>query len=339
MKFTIQQIADVLEGTIVGDPNLEVSKLSKIEEGEPGGLSFLSNQKYESYIYTTKATAVIVSNDLKLEKEVDCALIKVSDPYASFTKLLQIYQEARMNKEGIESPSSIHESAVYGKSFYLGAFGYIASNVVMGDHVKIYPHTYIGENVTIGDHVVIQTGVKIMADCVIGSHVTIEAGSVIGADGFGYAPQQDGTYSKIPQIGNVIIEDHVNIGALTTIDRATLGSTIIRSGVKLDNQIQIGHNVEIGKNTVIAAQTGVAGSSKVGSGARIGGQVGIAGHLKVGNNVGIQAQSGIGRNVKDGANIQGTPAFDYSQWNRSCVMFKNFGKIEKRISDLEKDKQ
>lgn len=339
MKFTIQQIADVLEGTIVGNPDVEVSKLSKIEEGEPGGLSFLSNHKYESYLYTTQATAVIVSEDLKLEQEVSCTLIKVPDPYASFTRLLQIYQEARMNKEGIESPSSIHETATYGTGFYCGAFAYIAGSVTMGNDVKIYPHTFIGENVTIGDHVTIQTGVKIMPDCVIGSHVTIEAGSIIGADGFGYAPQKDGTYSKIPQIGNVVIEDHVNIGALTTIDRATLGSTIIRSGVKLDNQIQIGHNVEVGANTVIAAQTGIAGSSKVGSNARIGGQVGIAGHLKVGDNVGIQAQSGIGKNVKDGANIQGTPAFDYGQWNRSYVMFKNFGKIEKRISDLEKDNQ
>lgn len=337
MKFTIQQIADVLEGTIVGNPNVEVSKLSKIEEGEPGGLSFLSNQKYESYIYTTRAAAVIVSNDLKIEQEVRCVLIKVADPYASFTKLLLVYQEARMNKEGIESLTSIHETAIYGSSFYLGSFGYISSNVVMGDRVKIYPHTYIGENVSIGNDVVIQTGVKIMSDCVIGNHVTIEAGSIIGADGFGYAPQEDGSYSKTPQLGNVVIEDHVNIGALTTIDRATLGSTIIRSGVKLDNQIQIGHNVEIGKNTVIAAQTGVAGSSKIGNGARIGGQVGIAGHLKIGDNVGIQAQSGIASNIKAGANIQGTPAFEYSQWNRSYVMFKNFGKIEKRITDLEKN--
>jgi UDP-3-O-[3-hydroxymyristoyl] glucosamine N-acyltransferase len=336
MKFTVQQIADVLEGTIKGDPNTEVNKLAKIEEGEMGGLSFLSNQKYKQFLYTTRASAVIVHKDIKLEQEVSCALIMVDDPYAAFTQLLTVYQEARNNKQGVESPSFIHESSVHGSSFYLGAFGYISNNVIMGDQVKVHPHVFIGDNVTIGDHVIIQTGVKIMPDSVIGSHVTIEAGSVIGSDGFGYAPQADGSYVKIPQIGNVIIEDYVNIGALTTIDRATLGSTVIKKGVKLDNQIQIGHNVEIGENTVIAAQTGIAGSTKIGKSARLGGQVGIAGHLKLGDNIGVQAQSGIGRNLKDNVNVQGSPAFDYNKWSRSYVVFKNLEKIEKRITDIEK---
>lgn len=335
MKFTVKQIAEVLEGTITGNPDAEVSKLSKIEEGEDGSLSFLSNQKYEPYLYTTQASAVIVRKDLNLERETSCALIMVDDPYAAFTKLLEVYQEARKNKDGIESPSFIDDNVSYGSSFYLGAFGYISNNVTMGDNVKVYSHVFIGDNVKIGNNVTLKSGVKIMSDCELGNNITIEAGSIIGSDGFGYAPQEDGSYAKTPQLGNVIIEDYVNIGALTTIDRATLGSTIVRKGVKLDNQIQIGHNAEIGSNSVIAAQTGVAGSSKIGTGARIGGQVGIAGHLKIGDNVGIQAQSGIGRNLKDGVSVQGTPAFDYGKWNRSYVVFKNLEKIEKRITDLE----
>lgn len=336
MKFTIKQIADILDGTIVGDPSIEVDKLSKIEEGESGSLSFLSNAKYTPYLYTTKASAVIINKDFTLDQDVDCSLIRVEDAYLAFSKLLEYYQMAKNNKTGIEQPSFVHDSASYGADFYLAAFSYIGENVSIGDNVKIYPNVTIGDNVTIGSNCIIQSGAQIMADTVIGNQVSINSGSVIGADGFGYAPKEDGSYSKIPQTGNVIIEDNVNIGALTTIDKATLGSTIIKSGVKLDNQIQVAHNVEIGENTVIAAQTGIAGSAKIGKNCRIGGQVGIAGHIEIEDNVGIQAQSGIGRKLKSGAIVQGSPAFDFGDWNRSYVLFKNLRKIESRITDLEK---
>lgn len=337
MKFNIKQIADILEGTIDGDPNIEVSKLSKIEEGEEGSLSFLSNDKYTPYIYKTNASAVIVNKDFVSEHSLTCALIRVEDAYLAFTKLLEFYQLAKMNKQGIEQPSFVHETAVYGDSFYLAAFSYIGENVKIGDNVKIFSNVNIADNVTIGDNCILQSGVHIMSDTVIGNHVVINSGSVIGADGFGYAPNKDGSYTKIPQTGNVIIEDHVNIGALTTIDKATLGSTIIKKGAKLDNQIQVAHNVEIGEHTVIAAQTGIAGSAKIGKFCKIGGQVGIAGHIEIEDNVGIQAQSGIGRKLKSGSVVQGSPAFDFGDWNRSYVLFKNLRKIESRITDLEKN--
>ncbi|WP_167342100.1 UDP-3-O-(3-hydroxymyristoyl)glucosamine N-acyltransferase [Nonlabens sp. SY33080] len=336
MKFTVQQIADILEGIVDGDEQLELSKLSKIEEGEKGSLSFLSNPKYTPYIYNTQASAVIVNKDFLPEQPVDTTLIKVEDSYKAFSKLLEYYQMAKMSKTGIEQPSFIHETAQLGDDVYVGAFAYIGENVKIGDGVKIFPQSHIGDNVTIGDHSVIFSSAQVLSDCVIGNRVVINSGCVIGADGFGFSPNPDGTYSKVPQTGNVIIEDHVDVGALSTIDRATLGSTIIRKGAKLDNQIQIAHNVEIGENTVIAAQTGVAGSTKVGKNCRIGGQVGIVGHITIGDNVGIQAQSGVGRNIKSNSNIQGSPAFDYGDWNRSYVYFKNLPKIEKRITDLEK---
>ena len=336
MKFTVQQIADILEGIVDGDEQLELSKLSKIEEGEKGSLSFLSNPKYTPYIYNTQASAVIVNKDFLPEQPVDTTLIKVEDSYKAFSKLLEYYQMAKMSKTGIEQPSFIHETAQLGDDVYVGAFAYIGENVKIGDGVKIFPQSHIGDNVTIGDHSVIFSSARVLSDCVIGNRVVINSGCVIGADGFGFSPNPDGTYSKVPQTGNVIIEDHVDVGALSTIDRATLGSTIIRKGAKLDNQIQIAHNVEIGENTVIAAQTGVAGSTKVGKNCRIGGQVGIVGHITIGDNVGIQAQSGVGRNIKSNSNIQGSPAFDYGDWNRSYVYFKNLPKIEKRITDLEK---
>ncbi|SCY02888.1 UDP-3-O-[3-hydroxymyristoyl] glucosamine N-acyltransferase [Nonlabens sp. Hel1_33_55] len=337
MKFKVQQIADILEGTVVGDPNIEVNKLSKIEEGSTGSLSFLSNPKYTSYLYSTKASAVIVNENFVAENEVSSTLIKVKDSYKAFSKLLEFYQAAKLNKNGVEQPSFIHDSVNYKDDLYLGAFSYVAENVKIGNNVKIFSNVHISENVTIGDNCVIYSGAKIMSESVIGNHVIINSGCVIGADGFGFSPNDDGSYSKVPQIGNVIIEDYVDIGALTTIDRATLGSTIIRKGVKLDNQIQVAHNVEIGENTVIASQTGIAGSTKIGKNCRIGGQVGVAGHLTIGDNVGIQAQSGIGRNIKSNSNIQGSPAFDYGDWNRSYVNFKNLPKIEKRITQLEKN--
>ncbi|WP_406683864.1 UDP-3-O-(3-hydroxymyristoyl)glucosamine N-acyltransferase [Seonamhaeicola sp. MEBiC1930] len=338
MKFTAQQIAGILEGDIVGNPEAEVSKLSKIEEGTAGSLTFLANPKYTSHIYTTKATVTIVNKTFIPENEIDTTLIKVEDAYKAFSKLLEYYNEVKNNKTGIESPIFISDSAIYGENIYLGAFAYIGENVTIGDNVKIFPNSYIGDNVKIGSDSVIFSGAKIYSETIIGNNCVINSGAIIGADGFGFAPNEKGEYKKVPQIGNVILEDFVDVGAATTIDRATLGSTVIRRGVKLDNQIQIAHNVEIGKNTVIAAQTGIAGSTKIGENCQIGGQVGIVGHITIGDNVKIQAQSGIGRNVRDNEVLQGSPALPYSDYNKSYVHFKNLPKIVKNINDLEKNK-
>ncbi len=337
MKFTANQIAEILEGEIDGNANVEVFKLSKIEEGEKGSLTFLSNPKYTPHIYSTKASITIVNKDFIAEKEVKTTLIKVTNPYEAFSKLLEVYSEVKLNKSGIESPSFISKSASIGKNIYLGAFAYISDNVTIGNDVKIYPNVHIGENVVIESNTTIFTGAKIYSETVIGKNCAIHSGSIIGADGFGFAPNSKGTFSKIPQIGNVIIGDNVDIGALTTIDRATLGSTIISKGVKLDNQIQVAHNVEIGENTVIAAQTGIAGSVKIGKNCMIGGQVGIAGHLIIGNNVRIQAQTGVGRNIKDGEIIQGSPALNYSDYFKSYVYFKKLPELVATINLLEKE--
>ncbi len=336
MKFTASQIAGILEGDIVGNPDVEVSKLAKIEEGTKGSLTFLANPKYTQYIYTTKASITIVNQDFNPENKLDTTLIKVPDAYKAFSKLLEYYNQVKMNKVGIEMPNYISDSAKYGENIYLGAFSYIGDNVTIGDNVKIYPGSYVGDNVSVGDNVVLFSGVKIYSECVVGNDCFINSGAIIGADGFGFTPNEKGEYNKVPQTGNVILEDNVDIGAATTIDRATLGSTMIRKGVKLDNQIQIAHNVEIGKNTVIAAQTGIAGSTKIGENCQIGGQVGIAGHLTIGNNVKIQAQSGIGRNVKDNEVLQGSPALTYGDYNKSYVHFKNLPRIVKGINDIEK---
>lgn len=336
MKFTASQIAGILEGDIVGNPDVEVSKLAKIEEGTKGSLTFLANPKYTQYIYDTKASVAIVNKDFSPESSIETTLIKVDDAYKAFSKLLEYYNQVKMNKSGIEQPSFISESASYGSNLYLGAFSYLGDNVKIGENVKIYPNCYVGDNVEIGDNVVLFSGAKIYSETIIGNHCVINSGAIIGADGFGFAPNENGEYSKVPQTGNVILEDYVDIGAATTIDRATLGSTVIRRGVKLDNQIQIAHNVEIGKNTVIAAQTGIAGSTKIGENCQIGGQVGIVGHISIGNNVKIQAQSGIGRNVKDNEVLQGSPALGYGDYNKSYVHFKNLPKIVKEISDLQK---
>ena len=337
MKFTAAQIAGILEGEVEGNPEVEVSKLSKIEEGIPESLSFLSNPKYTQYIYTTKASAVIVDKNFKAENEINTTLIRVDDAYKSFSKLLEYYNQVKMNKTGIEQPVFISESANYGKNIYIGAFAYISDNVKIGDNVKIYPNVYIGDNVIIANNVTLFSGAKIYSDTQIGDNCVIHSSAILGADGFGFSPNEKGEFIKVPQTGNVIIEDNVDIGAATSIDRATLGSTIIRKGVKLDNQIQIAHNVEIGKNTVIAAQTGIAGSTKIGENCMIGGQVGIAGHLSIGNNVRIQAQSGIGRNVKDNETLQGSPAFTYNDYNKSYVHFKNLPKIIHRLTTIEKN--
>ncbi|NEV94252.1 UDP-3-O-(3-hydroxymyristoyl)glucosamine N-acyltransferase [Psychroflexus sp. YR1-1] len=336
MKFTAQQIAEILDGVIEGNPSAEVDKLSKIEEGKEGSLTFLSNPKYTPYIYETEASICIVNKSFKANQSLSTTLIKVEDSYEAFSKLLEVYNEIKLDKKGIETPSSIADSVKMGKETYIGAFTYIGENVVIGDKVKIYPNVYIGDNVIIGDHVTIFAGSKIYSETQIGNHCTFHSGVIIGADGFGFSPSDSGEYSKIPQIGNVIIEDYVDIGAATTIDRATLGSTIIRKGVKLDNQIQIAHNVEIGEHTAIAAQTGIAGSTKIGKNCLIGGQVGIAGHIKIGDRVRIQAQTGVGRNVKDDEAIQGSPAFGYNDFNKSYVHFRNLPKIIRRIDIIEK---
>ena len=336
MKFTAAQIAEILEGSIEGNPDVEVSSLAKIEEGSEGSLTFLSNPKYTSYIYTTNASITIVNEDLQLEQEVDTTLIRVADAYKAFSKLLEFYNQVKFNKAGIEQPSFISETAKHGENLYLGAFAYIGDNVTLGENVKVYPNVYIGDNVSIGDNVMIFSGVKIYSETTIGNDSVIHSGAIIGADGFGFSPSEDGEYSKVPQIGNVIIEDHVDVGANTTIDRATLGSTVIRKGVKLDNQIQIAHNVEIGEHTAIAAQTGIAGSTKIGKNCLIGGQVGIAGHLTIGDRVKIQAQSGIGRNVKDDEVLQGSPAIGYNDYNKSYIHFKNLPKTVDKLYQLEK---
>lgn len=338
MKFTAQQIAGILDGDVVGNPNAEVSKLSKIEEGFEGSLTFLANPKYTPYIYSTKASITIVNKTFVPENVLKTTLIKVDDAYLAFSKILEYYNSIKLSKIGIEQPSYISESANYGDAVYIGAFSYISDHVKIGNHVKIFPNTYIGENVVIGDNTIIFSGAKIYSETIIGNTCVINSGVIIGADGFGFAPNENGGYNKIPQTGNVIIEDYVDIGAVTTIDRATMGSTIIREGAKLDNHIQIAHNVDIGKNTVIAAQSGVAGSTKIGSNCQIGGQVGIAGHITIGNNVKIQAQSGIARNVKDNEVLQGSPALALADYNKSYVHFKNLPKIVRDINDLEKNK-
>ncbi|MGY8943415.1 MAG: UDP-3-O-(3-hydroxymyristoyl)glucosamine N-acyltransferase [Flavobacteriales bacterium] len=337
MKFKAQQIADILEGDVIGNPEEEVSKLSKIEEGEKGSLTFLSNPKYNAYLYTTNASVVIVNRSLVLEKEVKTTLIKVDDAYKSFSKLLEFYNEVKNNKSGREQPNFIAASSEIGENEYIGAFVYIGENVKIGNNVKIYPNTSIGDNSVIGDNTVIFSGVNIYSDTKIGENCKVHSGAVIGADGFGFAPNENGAFKAIPQIGNVIIEDNVDIGAACTIDRATLGATIIRKGVKLDNQIQIAHNVEIGENTVIASQTGVAGSTKIGQNCMIGGQVGIAGHLKIGDNVKILGQTGVTKSLGDNQMVYGTPAINARDFNKSYVYFKNLPKVVSKINQLEKD--
>ncbi len=338
MKFTAEQIAGILEGEVVGNPNAEVFKLAKIEEGTEGSLTFLANPKYINYIYSTKATITIVSNTFVPEQEITTTLIKVEDAYKSFSKLLEYYNQVKLMKSGIEQPSMISENVTYGEGLYLGSFCYIGKNVKIGDNVKIYPNSFIGDNVTIGNDCVFFAGVRIYSETEIGNNCTIHSGTIVGSDGFGFAPQEDGTFKKVPQIGNVIIENDVEIGANTTIDRATLGSTFIRNGVKLDNHIQVAHNVDIDENTVIAAQTGIAGSTKIGKNCMIGGQVGIAGHLIIGNGVKVQAQSGIGKNLPDNEVVQGSPAFNYGDYAKSYVHFKNLPKIVSDINEFKKNK-
>lgn len=336
MIFKAKEIAELLDGSIEGDENATVHKLSKIEEGEPGSLSFLANPKYTHYIYTSHASIVIVDEDFKAEQPVQATLVRVKNAYSAFAQLLEVYNKIKLDKKGISKSASIAESAKIGKDVYIGPQAVIGDNAVIGDRSKIYPQAYIGDHSTVGDETTIFAGVKIYSDIVIGNNCVIHSGVVIGADGFGFAPQEDNNYRKIAQIGNVILEDNVEIGANTTIDRATLGSTIIRKGAKLDNLIQIAHNVEVGENTVIAAQSGIAGSTKVGKNCMIAAQVGIIGHIKIGDNVKIAAQSGVSNSVKDDAIIFGSPAFDARDYRRSYVHFRNLPKIVERIDKLEK---
>ena len=338
MEFTATQIAELLGGEVVGNPEITVNTLSKIEEGHPGSVSFLTNLQYTPYIYKTNASIVIVNRDFVPERAITSTLIKVDDAYVAFAKLLEFYNTVKNNKTGIEQLSFIAPSSTLGDDCYVGAFAYVGERCTIGKNVKIYPHVFIGDDVTIGDNTNLFSGVKVYPECVLGNNVTIHGGSIIGADGFGFAPNSENSYNKIAQIGNVIIEDHVEIGASTTIDRATMGSTIIRKGVKLDNLIQVAHNVEIGENTVIAAQTGIAGSTKIGKNCLIGGQVGIIGHLKIGDNVKIAAQSGIGKNVPDGQVMQGSPAFGIGDYVRSYAMFRRLPEIASKVNDLEKRK-
>lgn len=335
MEFSAQQIAELLEGEIEGDPGETVNRLSKIEEGEPGSLSFLANPQYTPYIYKTKASIVIVNKDFEAEKPVDSTLVRVSDAYASFARLLDMYNSLRHNHQGIDDHVALADSAEIAEGVYVGAFTYVGENVEIGENTKIYPGCYIGDNVKIGADCLIFSGTKVMADCQIGNNVTLHGGVVVGGDGFGFAPNS-GTYNKVAQIGNVIIEDNVEIGSNCSIDRATLGHTIIRKGAKLDNLIQVAHNVEIGENTVIAAQTGIAGSTRIGKNCMIGGQVGIIGHLNIGDNVKIAAQSGIGSDVKDNEIVQGSPAFEVGDYKRSYVYFRRLSKMAAEIDELKK---
>lgn len=337
MKFTAAQISEILDGEIDGNPNIEVFELSKIEEGKTGSLTFLSNPKYTPYLYETEASIAIVNKNFVPEKKTNLTLIRVEDSYKAFSKLLTFYNDIKLSKTGIETYSVIDKTTSVGENFYLGSHAYVGANAKIGNDVKIYPNAFIGDNVVIGDNTIVFAGAKIYSESNIGKNCIIHSGVIIGSDGFGFAPDEKGVYMKVPQIGNVILEDNVDVGANTTIDRATLGSTIIRKGVKLDNQIQIAHNVEIGENTVIAAQTGVAGSTKIGKNCQIGGQVGIVGHLIIGDYVKIQAQSGIGRNLKDNEVVQGSPALPYNDFYKSYVHFKNLNKLADKVDFLNKE--
>jgi len=340
MNFTAQTIAQFLKGTVDGDPESSVNDVAKIEEGRSGALSFLANPKYEKYIYDTKATIVIVNKDFKPEKPVKSTLIRVENAYESFADLLNLYEQRKPRKQEIEKLVSISDSAKIGDNPYIGDFAVISEGAVIGNDVQIFPQVYIGDNVSIGDNTILYPGVKVYAGSTIGCHCVIHSGAIIGADGFGFAPNKDNDYRKVPQVGTVIIEDHVEIGANTTVDRATMGSTIIRKGVKLDNLIMVAHNVEIGRNTVIAAQSGVSGSTKIGKNALIGGQVGIIGHLKLADGVKIAAQSGIGKDIKnEGEIVQGSPAFSYLPYQKSYAIFRNLPALRNQILDLEKEVQ
>lgn len=337
MEFSAIQIATLINGKVDGDPNARVSKLAKIEEASAGSLTFLSHPKYVDYLKTTGASVIIITDGITEEKAANNAtLIKVKDSRHAFSILMDAYHKQQFSKTGVEQNAVVAKTVTMGSNVYVGSFSYVGENVVLGNNVHIFPGVYIGDNCKIGDGCVIYPGVKIYLESVIGKNCTFHSGVVIGSDGFGFVPNEENNYRKMPQVGNVIIEDHVEIGSNTTIDRATMGSTIIRKGVKLDNQIQIGHNVEIGENTVIAAQAGVAGSTKIGRNCMIGGQVGIIGHITIGNGVKIAAQSGVGNDIPDGATIQGSPALSHMDYKKSYVMFRKLPEFVDKLKDLEK---
>ena len=338
MDFTATDIASFLNGEIIGNEEIKVSNVSKIEEGKPGTLAFLSNMKYENYIYSTKASIVLVNRNFVPKEKIEATLIKVDDAYQAFASLLELYSQAMSaQKTGIEQPSYVDQSAVVCENIYLGAFAYLGKNSKVGNNCKIYPQVYIGDNVTIGDDCILYAGVKVYANSVIGNRCIIHAGAVIGFDGFGFAPLEDGTYKKIPQIGNTIIEDDVEIGANTTIDCATMGSTIVKKGAKIDNLIQIAHNCEIGENTVMAAQVGLAGSTKVGKNCKFGGQVGLAGHLSIGDNVFIGAQSGVAKSVAGNQIILGSQAIEIKEAIKAITVYKNLPKLREEVIQLQKE--
>jgi len=337
MEFTVAMIAQLLKGTVEGDPETKLHTIAKIEEGHEGALSFLSNPKYESYIYTTGSSAVLVRNDFKPVKEVKTTLIRVEDPYQALALLLTMYEQAKPVKKGIHPTAVIEDSATIGSDIYIGAYAVVSENAVIGDGCSIYPHVFIGDSVKVGNNSKLYPGVKVYKDCIIGNDCVLHAGVVIGADGFGFAPVADNNYMKIPQIGNVILEDNVEIGANTCIDRATMGSTIVHRGVKLDNLVQIGHNVVIGENTVIAAQSGIAGSTKVGRNCMMGGQVGIVGHATIADGCKIGAQSGIGGSIKEeNATLFGSPAIEARMYIRSYKYFVKLPDLNKKLDDLIK---
>lgn len=337
MTFTAAQLAMMINGTVEGNANEAVASFGKIEEAQGGQLSFLANPKYEEYLYTTQASIVIVSTVQELKQPVNATLIRVADPYSAFATLLETYQKLQTQQlVGIQQPSYIDSTAVVGEQVFVGAFAYISKKATIGNGVKIFPQVYIGDNVSIGDGSILMPGVKVYHDCVVGKNVTIHAGSVIGSDGFGFAPQADGSFKKVPQIGNVVIEAGVEVGSNTSIDRATIGSTIIRAGAKIDNLVQIAHNVEIGGNSVIAAQVGISGSTKLGRNVMIGGQAGIVGHIHLGDGAKVNAQSGVSKSIEAGKAVTGSPAYDYTAALRSQAAARKLPDMEKRLKELEK---
>lgn len=338
MEFTAQAIAEFLKGKVEGNPEVKVNNVAKIEEATPGTLAFLANPKYAKYLYTTHASIVLINNDYELEKDVNVTLIRVENAYESFAKLLELAEQARPVKQGISPLAYIDESAKIGDGVYIAPFVYIGENAVIEDNVSLNPHVFIDENVTVKKNTTLNSGVKIYHECVIGENCIIHAGAVIGSDGFGFAPDENNVYRKIPQLGNVVVEDNVEIGSNTTIDRATMGSTIIRKGAKLDNLNQIGHNVQVGENTVIAAQAGIAGSTKIGKNCQFAGQSGVAPHIQIADGVKIAPQSGVPNTIKqEGAIVMGTPAFNIREFQKSFIVYKQLPDLFKRVKELENE--
>ena len=337
MEFTATQIAGFLKGTVEGDPEIKVSNLSKIDDGKPGTLTFLANPKYTPFVYTTEASVIVVNSDFAATQPFSGTVIRVADAYSAFATLLEMFDQSKSILSGISANASIASTARLGENVSVGEFTVIGKNVVIGKNSVIHSQVYIGDNVTIGDHFLVYPGVRIYRDCVIGARCTLHSGVVVGSDGFGFAPVSGNNYQKIPQLGNVILEDNVEIGANTTIDRATLGSTIIRNGVKLDNLIQVGHNAEIGENTVIAAQSGISGSTKIGKNCMIGGQVGIVGHITIADNVKIGAGSGVEASItREGAMMLGAPAIEINKARRNFIHWRNLDEIVRKVYSLEK---